>query len=179
MADPVASYSFEQALKMGRELEKLNYKWFEEPLYDVDFYNLKKLTTALDIPICGTEVIGGSHYAAAQCITDHVVDIVRSDVSWKAGITPVMKTAHLAESFGMQCELHTAIFHPLELVNLHCCAAIANCEYFEVLLPLEHFNFGLESPIQIESGHAVLPQGPGLGVKLDWDFIENCTVEVL
>lgn len=179
MADPVASYNFEQALKIGRSLEKLNYKWLEEPLYDVDLYNLKKLTASLDIPICGTEVIVGSHYAAAQCIAEHVVDIVRTDVSWKSGITAVMKTAHLAESFGMQCELHTTIFHPLDLVNLHCCAAIKNCEYFEVLWPTEYFDFGLKSPIQIENGYAVLPSGPGLGIELDWDFIENCTVEIL
>jgi len=179
MADPVACYNFEQALKMGRELEKLNYKWLEEPLFDVDIGGLKKLTAALDIPICGTEVIAGSHYSAAQCITDHVVDIVRTDVSWKSGITPVMKTAHLTESFGMQCELHTAIFHPLELVNLHCCAAIKNCEYLEVLWPMDYFDFGLKSPIQIENGQAVLPQSPGLGIELDWDFIDNCTVEIL
>ena len=51
MADPVAAYNHQQALRMGRELEKLNYYWLEEPLYDVDFYGLKKLTDQLDIPI--------------------------------------------------------------------------------------------------------------------------------
>ncbi len=179
MADPVAAYDYAQALKMGRELEKLNYSWFEEPLPDVDFYGLKKLTAALDIPICGTEVISGSHYSAAQCIAEQVVDMVRSDVSWKGGITAVLKTAHLAESFGMSCELHTAIFQPLELVNLHCCAAIKNCSYLEVLLPTEDFQFGLKTPIPIEGGHAILPEGAGLGIDLDWDFIDNCTLEIL
>ena len=46
-----------------------------------------------------------------------------------------MKTAHLAESFGVKCELHTTIYHPLEVVNLHCCCAISNCEFFELLVP--------------------------------------------
>ena len=41
MADPVAAYNHQQALRMGRELEKLNYYWLEEPLYDVDYYGLK------------------------------------------------------------------------------------------------------------------------------------------
>ena len=59
MADPVAAYNHQQALRMGRELEKLNYYWLEEPLYDVDFYGLQKLTAKLDIPICGTEVMAG------------------------------------------------------------------------------------------------------------------------
>ena len=63
-------------------------------------------------------------YSVAECISTRVVDMVRADVSWSGGITATMKTAHLAESFGVQCEIHTAIYHPLELVNLHCCAAI-------------------------------------------------------
>ncbi len=175
MADPVAAYNHQQALRVGRELEKLNYHWFEEPLFDVDFHGLRELARELDIPICGTEVIPGSHYSAAECIASHVVDIVRTDVSWKGGITPVMKTAHLAESFGLQCELHTTIYHPLELVNLHCCAAIKNCEFFEVLEPWEYFNFGLKQPLRIENGHAILPDGPGLGADLDWNFIDRCT----
>ena len=131
---------------MGRELEKLNYYWFEEPLFDVDFTGLRKLSDKLDIPICGTEVLAGSHYSTAECIAKRVVDIVRTDVSWKGGVTPVMKTAHLAESFGVHCELHTTIYHPLEIVNLHCCAAIANCEFFEVLYPLSYMDFGMKTP---------------------------------
>lgn len=179
MADPVCAYNPQQALRIGRELEKLNYYWLEEPLFDTSFHALRELTRRLDIPICGTEVLAGSHYATAECISTRVVDIVRTDVSWKGGITPVMKTAHLAESFGIQCELHTTIYHPLELVNLHCCAAIRNCEFFEVLMPTEYFDFGLKQPLEIEDGHAILPEGPGLGVELDWDFIDNATFEVM
>ena len=29
---------------------------------------------------------------------------------------------------------------------------------------------------RIEDGHAVLPEQPGLGIDLDWDLIDNCTV---
>ena len=29
--------------------------------------------------------------------------------------------------------------------------------------------------IKIENGHAHLPNNPGLGIELDWDFIENTT----
>ena len=145
MADPVAAYSHEEALRVGRELERLNYYWLEEPLFDVDFHGLRKLTASLDIPIIGTEVLAGSHYSTAECIATGVVDMVRTDVSWKGGITPVMKTAHLAESFGVKCELHTTIYHPLEVVNLHCCCAISNCEFFELLYPLSYMDFGMNT----------------------------------
>ncbi len=63
----------------------------------------------------------------------------------------MMKTAHLAESFGVKCELHTTIYHPLEIVNLHCCCAISNCEFFEVLYPLSYMDFGMKNKLQIDS----------------------------
>jgi L-alanine-DL-glutamate epimerase-like enolase superfamily enzyme len=180
MADPVAAYSYEEALRVGRELERLNYYWFEEPVFDVDFHSLRKLSAKLDIPICGAEVLPGSHYSAAQCISSCVVDIVRTDVSWKGGITPVMKTAHLAESFGMHCELHTTIYHPLEIVNLHCCAAISNCQFLELLYPPSYMDFGMKKAINIDDqGYAHPPQEPGTGIEWDWDFIENCTIKVM
>ena len=106
--------------------------------------------------------------------------MVRTDVSWKGGVTPVMKTAHLAESFGVRCELHTTIYHPLEIVNLHCCAAISNCEFLELLYPTSYMDFGMKCPIDIDAGgYAHPPQAPGIGVDWDWDFIDNCTIKVL
>ena len=180
MADPVAAYTYEQALRVGRELERLNYYWFEEPLFDVDFHSLRKLGAKLDIPICGTEVLPGSHYSAAECIASGVVDIIRTDVSWKSGVTAVMKTTHLAEAFGMRCELHTTIYHPLEIANLHCCAAISNSEFFELLYPLSYMEFGMQDKIEIDAeGYVHPPRAPGLGVRFDWDFIDNCTIQKL
>lgn len=181
MADPVTAHNhYEEALRMGRELEKLDYYWFEEPLFDIDLHGLRRLARDLDIPIAGTEVLVGSHYSTAECISTGVVDIVRSDVSWKGGITAVMKTAHLAESFGVRCEVHTAIYPALEIVNLHCCLAISNCEFFEALAPGSLMKLGIKNPIQIDDeGYAHPPQGAGLGIEWDWDFIDNATVSIL
>jgi len=179
MSDPVAAYTSEQALRMGRELERLDYYWFEEPLADENFSGLRELSRALDIPIAGAEVLAKRPYSVAECLATRVVDIVRADVSWGGGVTGAMKTAHLADAFGVQCEIHTAIYHPLELVNLHCAAALRNSEFFELLWPTDYFDFGLGTPLVIENGKAQLPQGPGLGAELDWDLIEEATFDVL
>ena len=178
MSDPVACMNLEQAIRFGRTLERLGYYWLEEPLHDEDMHGLRELTRTLEIPIVGTEVLAKHPYSVAECIATRVVDRVRADVSWTGGITGVIKTARLAEAFGANCELHTTIFHPLELVNMHCCAAIRNCDFMEVLLPMEGFAFGLTTPLPIEHGVARLPQGPGLGAELDWDEIDACTVHV-
>ena len=56
----------------------------------------------LDIPIAGVEVLSGSLYTTPEYIVTNAVDIVRSDVTFKGGLTLLMKTAHLAEAFGMR-----------------------------------------------------------------------------
>ncbi|MEX1020683.1 MAG: enolase C-terminal domain-like protein [Litorilinea sp.] len=179
MSDPVGCLNLEQAVRLGRELERLDYYWIEEPFHDENYHALRELTRILDLPVVGTEVIAKHPYTVAECIATRVVDRVRADVSWTGGVTGVMKTATLAEAFGVNCEIHTSILHPLELVNLHCCAAIANCDFFELLTPEASFDFGLQQPIDIRDGVAHLPQGPGLGIEFDWDLIDNATTAIL
>lgn len=179
MSDPVASMNLEQAVRFGRALERLDYHWFEEPLHDEDIHSLRELTRRLEIPIVGTEVLAKHPYSVAECISTRVVDRVRADVSWTGGVTGVLKTARLAEAFGVNCEIHTSIFHPLDLVNLHCCAAVNNCDFFEVLGPVEAFDFGLKGKLPIAAGIGRAPSGPGLGMELDWDEIDACTVAIV
>lgn len=178
MSDPVSSMNLEQAIRFGRELEKLDYHWFEEALFDEDMHALRELTRVLEIPVVGTEYLAKHPYSIAEVISQRVVDRVRADVSWTGGVTGVMKTARLAESFGVNCELHTSIFHPLDLVNLHCAAAVRNCEFFEVLYPIDAFAFGLAEPLPITDGIAHLPERPGLGIQLDWDEIDRSTIAI-
>ncbi len=175
MADPVQPYTLEEAVRFGRELEKLGYLWLEEPLPDEAFGALRELTRVLDIPVVGTEVLAKHPYSVAECLATRVVDVVRADPSWTGGITGTLKTARLAEAFHANCELHTTILHPLELVNLHLNGAVANSSYFELLWPIDTFAFGLAKPLPIKGGIATMPEGPGLGIDLDWDLIDNAT----
>lgn len=176
MSDPVSFMTYPEALRYGRRLEELDYIWFEEPIQDENIPALKALTAALDIPVVGTETLAKHPYSVADCIASRVVDAVRADVSWSGGITAVLKTAAMAEGFGMNCEIHTSIFHPLELVNLHLCGAMKNCSYLELLCPTAQFDFGLAEALPISEGIARLPENPGLGAELDWAMIDHATV---
>jgi L-alanine-DL-glutamate epimerase-like enolase superfamily enzyme len=174
MTDPVAGYTQQQALRIGRELEKLNYYWFEEPLSDYDIYGYQELCRALEIPIAGVESTPGGLFGTTQYLTQRAVDIVRSDVSWKGG---VMKTAALCEAFGVNCEIHTTTNALLDIANLHVSCAIRNCEYFEVLIPQEPFSFGVKNPIRIDAeGFVHVPEGNGLGAEIDFDLLDNNTI---
>lgn len=176
MSDPVAEYTLDEAIKVGRHLEKLNYEWLEEPFRDFELEKYARLCETLDIPIAATETTRGCHWGVAQAIHQRAADIVRADVSWKCGITGTLKIAHLAESFGMQCEIHTTTMNYMDLVNLHVSCAIRNCKYFEYFVPEEDFSFPMKGLLPIdENGMIQVPEGPGVGAELDWELIEkNC-----
>lgn len=178
MTDPVAEYALEDAIRVGRDLEKLNYHWFEEPFRDFELTKYAKLCAALDIPIAGTETTRGGPWGVAEAIRAHAVDIVRADCSWKPGVTGAMKIAHLAEANGLRCELHTGMMGTIDFANLHVSCAIRNCEYFELLVPEEPFRFPVKTPHPIdENGVIHVPETPGLGYEMDWDAIDRQCVE--
>jgi L-alanine-DL-glutamate epimerase-like enolase superfamily enzyme len=174
MSDPVGEYSLEEAIRVGRDLEKLNYHWFEEPFRDFELAKYAKLCAALDIPIAATETTRGGPWGVAQAIAFNAADIVRADVSWKRGVTETLKIAHLAEAHGLRCEIHCTTMGFMDMANLHVSCAIRNCEYFELLVPEEPFRFPMKDAYPIdEKGIAHVPQKSGIGVELDWEAIDR------
>lgn len=174
MTDPVAEYSLEQAIRVGRDLEQLNYYWFEEPFRDFELIKYAKLCAALDIPIATTETTRGGPWGVAQAIAMNACDIVRADVSWKAGVTGTLKIAHLAEAHGLPCEIHCTTMGPMDIANLHVSCAIRNCEYFELLVPEDVFRFPMKNPYPLDGEGVIhVPQRPGVGIDLDWDAIDR------
>lgn len=176
MSDPVGEYTLDEAIKVGRHLERLNYIWLEEPFRDFELEKYAQLCATLDLPIAATETTRGCHWGVAQSIARRAADIVRADVSWKCGVTGTMKIAHLAESFGMRCEIHTTTMNYMDIANLHVSCAIRNCEWFEYFVPEEDFRFPMKGSLPIDSsGYITVPNGPGLGVELDWELVDkNC-----
>ncbi|WP_349670230.1 enolase C-terminal domain-like protein [Lacrimispora sp.] len=173
MSDPVAEYTMGDAVAVGRQLEQLGYKWLEEPFRDFELYKYTELCRTLDIPVAATETTRGAHWGVAQAIAQRSADIVRADVSWKDGVTGTLKIAHLAEAFGINCEIHTTTMNYMDLVNLHVSCAIRNCEYFEYFVPEENYQLPMKGKLPIENGIITVPDLPGVGADLDWELIEK------
>jgi L-alanine-DL-glutamate epimerase-like enolase superfamily enzyme len=177
MLDPVGCYDREQALIVGRELEELNFSWYEEPISDSDMYGLIQLCKSLDIPIATLEVLPGTLYTKAQYIAREAVDIVRSDVMYNGGLTPLKKTASLCEAFGLKCEIHANSNPLMNAANLHVICSIKNCDFYEIIMAEELMEFGVKDGIEIDNaGYAHVPKGPGLGLEVDWKYIDAHTI---
>ena len=178
------NYTLDEALKVGRVLGKLNYHWFEEPLKDFDIIGLKKLSDNLDVPIVAPEYIGGSLYSTAQYLALQAVDTVRASATWRGGITDLLKIAHLAESFGVNCEItsHGPVW---SFAHANAIASIRNCDFFEFGDRTAITTGKLQgepivtNPLTFQDGYVSVPTEPGLGIILDWDVVNDRTDKVL
>lgn len=180
MLDSTWSYRYQDALRVGYVIEELDFLWYEDPLADEDIYNYVKLRQKLDIPIMATEFPAGGLDTYPIWITERATDFLRGDIPNKGGLTTMLKTAHLAEAFGMNYEIHHSGNSLNNLANLHLALALRNCEFFEVLLPHEAHKYGMAKELEID-GHGLLhaPTGPGLGAEIDFELIERKTEAVL
>ncbi|MGV9861762.1 enolase C-terminal domain-like protein [Rhodococcus koreensis] len=180
MVDVVAGYDQAQALRVGRALQEMGYHWFEEPLRDYDLAGYRMLTEKLDIRIAGTETNEGGLLARAEFVASNACDIVRADPSFTYGIGHTKKIGALAEAFGKNLEIHTNPNPMMDAAALHVALSLPNTEFFEQLVPTETFNFAVDQPVQIDSqGYAVAPDGPGLGVNIDWDYVNKYKIAEL
>jgi len=179
MLDPACEYeTFADALTVGRACDEQGYFWYEDPYRDggVSQHAHRKLARKLDTPILQTE-----HVRGLEPFTDFIdagaTDFLRADPEYDGGITGAMKRARIAEGHGLDVE-----FHAPGPAQRHCIAATRNTNYYE--LALVHPDVDNTQPPVYEGGYSDLidtidddgtvrvPDGPGLGVDYDWDYIE-------
>lgn len=177
MFDPYGTYhSYEEALWVGRELEKLNFYWYEHPMPEYRVESYVRLAHDLAIPILSPEQTEGSLYTRAEWILRGASDMSRIDVL-RGGITACMKTAAVCEAYGVKCEMHMSGFGNLQVLG----ATSADvCEYYERGLVGPGIDYETPEPYLEEicdpmdsEGYVQVPQDPGMGYKIVWDYIEE------
>jgi L-alanine-DL-glutamate epimerase-like enolase superfamily enzyme len=178
MIDPACEYNtFADALKVGRACDEANFFWYEDPFKDggISFYAQRKLRQLIKTPI-----LMGEHVRSLEPKVDMLVaeatDYLRADPAYDMGITGVMKTAHAAEGFGIDVEIHGC-----GPAHRHCMAAIRNTNYYELGL-IHPKTASTSGPIYADgysdnldsidaNGYVPVPDGPGLGVAYNREFI--------
>jgi L-alanine-DL-glutamate epimerase-like enolase superfamily enzyme len=177
MYDPWGTYNiYADAIRVGRVLEELNFYWYEHPMPEHKVGSYVKLAEELTIPICSPEIAEGGLFTRADWIARQASDISRIDVL-RGGITGAMKTAAVAEAFGVRCEPHMSGFGNLQVLGA---TSEDVCEYYErgLLAPGVDYDAAPEylkaaSDAMDSDGFVTVPTGPGLGYDIVWDYIDE------
>jgi L-alanine-DL-glutamate epimerase-like enolase superfamily enzyme len=177
--DPVGVYTREEAFKVGRALQELDYICYEDPIPTDDIDGLVQLNQALDIPIHIGEFIF-SPYNYAEYIRRGAMDVVRFIVDNVGGITGGMKIARLAESFGMECAPHNWGEAYDHAVHFHCELAMPNNIWFEMTVPQGSSDrpYVKDKFRVAKDGYVYASAKPGLGVELDRAVLDRMTTRI-
>jgi L-alanine-DL-glutamate epimerase-like enolase superfamily enzyme len=184
MIDGNGSYSVKEAIRIGRLLEEHNYYFYEEPTPWDWYEEQQQVADALTIPMAGGEEEFGIH-AFRWLIANDAFDILQPDNFYFGGMVRSMQVARMAEAAGKTVVPHMSGGGLGWLYHLHFVSALPNAgEYHEfklfatrdangTLIPLE----SKTEPFKSVNGVITVPTGPGLGIRIDPDYIK--THEVL
>lgn len=177
MLDVDRQYNREEAYKMAKVLERMDWVWLEAPLPDHDLEGYKDLVSRTNIPIsCG----GNSLITLPQI--QHAINYgcwadVRADVTVVGGVSPMRKIMGLAQANNMRVEGQSWGMTLTQAANLHIMLSSNNCTYFEQAYPYEPFEIGALDVIRTDKdGYVHAPKGNGLGVRMDWNVVEDLTL---
>lgn len=177
MFDPWGTYmTFEEALQVGRELERLNFYWFEHPMPETRVEMYVRLCRELTIPVLSPEIAAGGVFTRADWILRGASDMSRIDCH-RGGITGARKTAIVCEAHGYRCELHMSGWANLQVIGA---THEDTAEYYEKGLLAPGVDYD-KVPPHFEAncdrldpdGYITLPTGPGLGYRIVWDYIND------
>jgi len=182
MLDPACELeTFADAVKVGRACDDARFYWIEDPYKDggISQFAHRKLRQLIRTPLLQTEHVRTLEPHVDFALAD-ATDLLRGDVGYD-GITGVMKLAHAAEGLGLDIEMHGP-----GPAQRHVMTSIRNTNYYEMGL-LHPCNAGTNVPIYTdyadgfdavdENGCVYVPQKAGLGVTLDWDYIQSHTTD--
>jgi L-alanine-DL-glutamate epimerase-like enolase superfamily enzyme len=173
--DHFGHFGINSAIRLGKAFEKFNLAWMEDiiPWENTDL--LKKVTDAIDVPTCTGEDI----YLKEGFINlarNHAVDILHPDIATSGGILETHKIGDAIQEFGVPMAMHMANSPVSAFASVHVAAATEN------FLVLENHSVdvpawgdivdGVEKPI-INKGHIAVPEGPGLGFRLNEEALKK------
>ena len=165
--DANQAFTIDEAIRRARHYETADIGWLEEPLPADDIDGHVRLAASTSTPIAvGESLYSVSHFR--EYLQRRACSVVQVDVARIGGITPWLKTAHLAESFNVAVCPHFL----MELhVSLSC--AVPNGRWLEYIPQLDSL---VQQPMAMRDGYAVPSSAPGLGIDWDFDRIAAATV---
>lgn len=159
-----------EALKFALGVKDLNIRWFEEPCrWSHDRSAMRDIRLMSGIPVAA----GQSEVSPAACIEMMVngsIDVCNYDASWSGGPTVWRQVASAATALGFEMAHHEEPH-----ISAHLLGSAPTGTFLEVFHPDRDPMFYnlIKNPNPFENGYYKIPDGPGFGIELNWDCINE------
>ena len=169
MIDLEGAYGFEDALRLGGEMDERMFVWLEGPIDDKLLEQYRELRSRLTLPIIPAGYNIYSPEFIKQGIKTGSWDAGRFDATTIGGISKALELLIIANDAGLSIEIQSWGHSLAQATNLHLMLANERTRYFEASMPKEAYEFGMKNGNLLDRGQVVAPEGDGLGIEVDWD----------
>jgi D-galactarolactone cycloisomerase len=175
MIDANHAYGEADAIRLGRALESLRLRWYEEPVVPENLRGYANVRRALITPIAG----GEAEYTAfgfARLIESGAIDIAQPDIATAGGFTACRHIAAICLAHGVEVNPHVWGSAIAQRASLHLIAALpaSNPSLFAVEPVLEYDcsdhpfrTLLVDRPVEHVNGWVDIDDRPGLGIEVD------------
>ncbi|HEX6285160.1 MAG TPA: enolase C-terminal domain-like protein [Pyrinomonadaceae bacterium] len=170
--DPNAVWSTEQAIWFGQAIEDIRNDYLEDPVFGLN--GMRRTREKVRLPLATNTVVVGFEQLAAN-VLDTAVDVILLDTTFWGGIRQCIKAAGVCETFQLGVAVHSSGELGIQLATmLHLGAVIPNLSFAADA----HYHHLADDIIEggkfrYEGGSIKVPEGPGLGVKLNREKVEQ------
>jgi len=170
--DPNAVWSTEQAIRFGQAIEDLRNDYLEDPVFGLN--GMRRTRQMIRVPLATNTVVVNFEQLAAN-VLDTAVDVILLDTTFWGGIRACAKAAAVCETFQLGVAVHSSGELGIQLATmLHLGAVLPNLSFAADA----HYHHLTDDIIEgglmrYEGGAIRVPEGPGLGVKLDLDKVKE------
>ncbi|MDQ3214175.1 MAG: mandelate racemase, partial [Acidobacteriota bacterium] len=164
--DPNAVWTTEQAIRFGRAIEDLDNDYLEDPVFGLT--GMRHAREKLRLPLATNTVVVNFEQLAAN-VLNRAVDVILLDTTFWGGIRPCVKAAGVCDTFQLGVAVHSSGELGIQLATmLHLGAVVPNLSFAADA----HYHHLVDDIIEggklvYEQGAIRVPDGPGLGVRLD------------
>ena len=165
------------AVRMGREFEKYNPYWYEQPVFPHDDYaGLAEVKAKLSVPLA----TGEDEYTArsfTRLIETRAVDILQPSIIKIGGILQEKKVFAMAGAFNLRVAPNCWSAGPAMAATLHVCFSEPDAFIIETPVDAPEALILAAQIAPPEQGYWQLPAGPGLGIEFDEKALQKYIVK--
>jgi galactonate dehydratase len=165
-------FSPHEALRISKMLEPFEPSWIEEPVPPDNLASLAIVSRGTTLPIATGERIH-DRTEFRELFALEAAAIIQPDIGHIGGILETRKLAATAETHHVLVAPHNVGGPVLTAANLHLAACTTNFkiqEFFNDFADSDILNCAPGLPSVVD-GYFSVPEGPGLGVVLDTDYV--------
>lgn len=175
------NFTVESAIRLGRKLDPYDLAWIEDPVPPEKTAAHRRVTGELETPVMTGENV--TTPAGFRSLLEHdAIDIAAPDVNKTGGLRELMRVADLCDLQGVPMVPHNISSPVGTVAGAHFAAAIPNfvaMEFHARDVPWwdDLVEWTADSGSVIQDGFVPVPEGPGLGIELNEDVIEQHLTE--